>query len=128
MSADKRWRLVCYDVRDPKRYRKVHKIVRGAGRSVQYSIFRCRLDARENERLRWDLAKVMAPEDSLLIVDLCPTCASNVVSRNHVTGWTSEVPTFTILSNEPDQAPAGVSLPDPRTSEIGARSRRNRSE
>ena len=116
MSADKRWRLVCYDVRDPKRYRNVYKIVRGAGRRVQYSIFRCRLDERENERLRWELASVMAPEDSLLIVDLCPTCAANVVSRNHVGGWTTEPTTFSILSDDTDQAPAGVSPPGPRTS------------
>lgn len=113
MSVEKRWRLVCYDVRDPKRYRQVHKLVRGAGRSVQYSIFRCRLDARESERLRWELARVMAPEDSLLVVDLCPTCAANVVSRNHVSGWTTAAPTFSILSDESDQAPEGVSPPDP---------------
>lgn len=59
----------------------------GAGERVQYSIFRCRLDRRDVERLRWELARVMAPEDSLLVVNLCPTCASNVVARNHVEGW-----------------------------------------
>jgi CRISPR-associated protein Cas2 len=35
MSVDKRWRLVAYDIRDPKRWRKVYKIVRGAGQAVQ---------------------------------------------------------------------------------------------
>ena len=86
-AADKRWRLVAYDIRDPARWRKVYKIVRGAGERVQYSLFRCRLDNRDVERLRWRLARVMAPEDSLLVVDLCPTCASNVIARNHVEGW-----------------------------------------
>ncbi len=98
MSADKRWRLVAYDVRDPQRYRKVFKIVRGAGHSVQYSLFRCHLDAREVEKLRWRLSEVMAPEDRLLIVDLCPTCASHVVSRNHVAGWEEEEPTYKVFS------------------------------
>lgn len=117
MSPGKRWRLICYDVRDPKRYRKVFKILRGTGRSVQYSIFRCFLDSREAERLRWRLAEVMAPEDSLLVVDLCPTCAGNVVSRNHVEGWADEPPAFVILPALPaDQAPAGVSTPGPRKS------------
>lgn len=107
MAHDKRWRLVCYDVRDPKRYRRVHRIVRGRGRSVQYSIFRCRLDDRETERLRWELARVLAPEDSLLVIDLCPSCARHVVSRNHVDGWDQEEPTFLILPLPvDDQAPA----------------------
>ncbi len=97
MSALKRWRLVCYDVRDPARWRKVYKIVRGAGVHVQYSIFRCRLDDREVEKLRWELSRVMAVEDALLIVDLCPRCAGNVVSRNHVEGWDEEPATFLII-------------------------------
>lgn len=97
MSADKRWRLVAYDIREPARWRKVYKIVRGAGERVQYSLFRCRLDNREVERLRWRLARVMAPEDSLLVVDLCPTCASNVIARNHVEGWETRPPTFRVI-------------------------------
>lgn len=99
MAATKRWRLVAYDIRDPARWRKVYRIVRGAGEPVQYSLFRCRLDNRDVERLRWELARVMAPEDSLLIVDLCPTCASNVVARNHVEGWETEPPTFRIIGS-----------------------------
>jgi CRISPR associated protein Cas2 family len=59
VSAEKRWRLVCYDVRNDVRYRKVFKIVRGAGESVQYSVFRCRLDDLETERLRWRLSQVI---------------------------------------------------------------------
>lgn len=97
MSADKRWRLVAYDIRDPARWRKVYKIVRGAGEPVQYSLFRCRLDQRDVERLRWELAKIMAPEDSLLVVDLCPRCASNVITRNHVEGWETQPPAFRII-------------------------------
>jgi hypothetical protein len=27
MSAEKRWRLICYDVRDPKRYRSLYKVI-----------------------------------------------------------------------------------------------------
>lgn len=100
MSAEKRWRLICYDVRDVKRYRKVFKLLRGTGHSVQYSIFRARLDDRQTEKLRWELSRVMAPEDALLIVDLCPHCAGNVVSRNHVDGWTAEPAPFTIIGGD----------------------------
>jgi CRISPR-associated protein Cas2 len=125
MSADKRWRLICYDIRDVKRYRKVFKLLRGAGRSVQYSIFRARLDDRQTEQLRWELSRLMAPEDSLLIIDLCPRCASNVVSRNHVEGWTTEPASFSIIGgNRSEQelapghaarAPVGVRKTGPKS-------------
>jgi len=65
MSADKRWRLVCYDIRDPARWREVYKIVRGRGHRVQYSIYRARLDDLQVEHLRWELSRAMAVEDSL---------------------------------------------------------------
>lgn len=117
MAFDKRWRLVCYDVRDPKRYRKVFKVLRGVGHSIQYSIFRARLDAREVERLRWELIKVMSPEDRLLIVDLCPSCASNVIARNHVAGWEEEEPTYRVIpAPTNDHASAPVVADAQRTS------------
>jgi CRISPR-associated protein Cas2 len=105
MSADKRWRLVCYDVRDPKRYRALYKVMKGVGRRIQYSVFRCRLDDREIEQLRWNLAKILDAVDSLLIIDLCPLCASRAISRNHVEDWTEKPPSFAIVGR---QAPAGV--------------------
>ena len=72
MSAEKRWRLICYDVRDPKRYRELYKVMKGIGRRIQYSIFRSRLDDREIEQLRWKLAMILDPVDRLLVVDLLP--------------------------------------------------------
>lgn len=118
MAADKRWRLVCYDIREPARWRKVYKIIRGAGTHVQYSIFRCRLDDRELEKLRWELSRVMAQEDALLVVDLCPRCAGKVISRNHVHGWDEVPQTFRIIGGgggggAADQAPSRVAPASP---------------
>lgn len=123
MAVDKRWRLICYDIRDPARWRKVYKIVRGAGTHVQYSIFRCRLDDRELEKLRWELSRVMAAEDALLVVDLCPRCAGKVISRNHVHGWDEVPQTFRIIggaAQASDHAP-------PRVDALPSRSRPKRS-
>ena len=114
MGAEKRWRLVCYDVRDPKRYRRLFKIMKGSGESVQYSVFRCHLDDSETERLRWRLSEVMAPEDALLVIDLCPSCARKVVSRNHVEGWTEQPATFRIVGQPLDTRPSGACLLVPR--------------
>lgn len=107
MAAAKRWRLICYDVRDPRRWRDVYRVVGGVGHRVQYSVYRARLDDQQVERLRWELAQVMAVEDALLIVDLCPRCASNVISRNHVEGWSEHAPAFRVFGGSPlslDQA------------------------
>lgn len=121
MSANKRWRLVCYDIREPARWRLVYRIVRGAGTHVQYSIFRCRLDDREVEKLRWELSKVMAAEDALLIVDLCPSCATRVVSRNHIQGWDEVPTTFRIIGpDEAKQAPEHVG-----EAELGSKKKRS---
>lgn len=98
MHDSRRWRLICYDVRDPKRYRKLYKIVRSYARPVQYSIFRARLDDRQIEQLRWELSEVLDEEDRLLIVDLCPSCAERVVARNHLDDWVDPAKTFEVIS------------------------------
>ena len=100
MAANKRWRLICYDIRDPARWRDVYRIVCGHGHRVQYSIYRARLDDQQVEQLRWELSRVMDPADALLIVDLCPSCAKNVISRNHVTGWQDPVASFRIVGSD----------------------------
>ncbi len=99
-----------YDIRDPKRYRLVHKILKGYGAAVQFSVFRCQLDDRATAELRWKLEKAMSEADSLLVVDLCPTCAGRVISRNHVEGWNAKQAAFTILGE--DQASKTGDGPD----------------
>lgn len=43
MGAEKHWYLVCYDIRDQKRWRLVYKKLKGCGNRLQYSIFRLNL-------------------------------------------------------------------------------------
>lgn len=63
--------LVCYDICDPKRLRKVHKKMKGYGESLQYSVFCCELNARERVELDADLSELIHhEEDRILIVDL----------------------------------------------------------
>ncbi len=112
MHETQRWRLVCYDIRDAKRYRKAHKLLKGYGEPVQFSIFRCRLDDRQAAQLRWELAKILSEEDGLLMLDLCPRCAGRVVTCNHKAGWDEPPPTFSVILSsaaarkETDQAPS----------------------
>lgn len=63
--------LVCYDIREPKRLRRVNKTLKGYGESWQFSVFFCLLKDIDRVRLQTDLEEVMShKEDQALIVDL----------------------------------------------------------
>ena len=65
--------LVAYDIRDPKRWRKVFKTMHGYGEPLQYSVFSCALDAREKAQLIADLHDLLHhEEDRVMIADLGP--------------------------------------------------------
>jgi CRISPR-associated protein Cas2 len=91
------WYLICYDIRDPKRWRRCFKLLKGYGGSLQYSIFRCRLTKRQLERLRWELETELEAEDSLLIIGLCDGCSERVVARNTKEDWIEEQPRFRVV-------------------------------
>lgn len=71
MSA-KHWHLISYDVRHPKRLRKVAQKLESYGNRVQYSVFRCRLDRQTLEKLHWELNQILEDEDDLLVIPLVP--------------------------------------------------------
>lgn len=97
--AIRQWHLISYDVRDPKRLRRVAKLLESYGTRLQYSVFRCRLDVEMLERLHWQLAQVMEDVDDLLVIPLCGRCATRV--PEHSTGdqssWAEPLPTFKIV-------------------------------
>jgi len=65
--------LVCYDIRDPKRLRRVHKVLKGYGEAWQYSVFFCVLKDIDRVRLQNDLEEQMnQKEDQAMILDLGP--------------------------------------------------------
>ncbi len=88
--------MVTYDVRDPKRWRRVHRLVKGYGGSLQLSVFRCLLNDRDRERMVLELVKSMHAEDSLLVIGLCPSCVERVRNINS-TKWPPEPPVYRIL-------------------------------
>lgn len=66
--------LVCYDIADPKRLRKVFKTMRDFGDHLQYSIFECQFNAIDLARCRHALGELIKHnEDQVLFVDLGPT-------------------------------------------------------
>ena len=65
--------LVCYDISDDKRLRKVFQTMRGFGDHLQYSIFECQLTSSDLARCRGELRGIINhDEDQVLFVDLGP--------------------------------------------------------
>jgi len=63
--------LVAYDIRDPKRLRQVHKIMKGFGMPFQYSVFLCDLTSADRFRLLQDLEDVIdQSKDCIAAVEL----------------------------------------------------------
>ena len=66
--------LVCYDICDDKRLKKVFKTMRNYGDHLQYSVFECQMTATDLVRCRTDLAGIIKhSEDQVLFVNLGPT-------------------------------------------------------
>ena len=65
--------LVCYDICEQKRWRKVYKTMKGYGEWLQLSVFQCRLN-RENALRMTDLLSdlIDSSEDHIMIIDLGP--------------------------------------------------------
>lgn len=66
--------LVCYDIGDETRLRRVHKTMKGYGDPLQYSVFRCELSEIELQSLKsalWELLNF--GQDRVIIVHLGPT-------------------------------------------------------
>ena len=71
--------LVCYDISDPKRLRKVATVCEDFGYRRQYSVFLCRLSPTDLVRLRsrlYDLIDLSA--DQVLFIPLCSKCVNAI--------------------------------------------------
>lgn len=65
--------LVCYDICDDKRLRKVYETMRNFGDHLQYSVFECQLTEMDLARCRDELAQIIHhKEDQVLFVNLGP--------------------------------------------------------
>ena len=71
--------LVCYDISDPKRLRKVAKICEDFGYRRQLSVFFVLVSATEFVRLRTRLYEAInLDEDQVLFLPLCGKCCHGI--------------------------------------------------
>lgn len=65
--------LVTYDIRDPKRWRRAFRLMKGFGEWLQLSVFQCRLSRRRHAELVQLLDGILNRRaDALLVIDLGP--------------------------------------------------------
>jgi CRISPR-associated protein Cas2 len=63
--------VVCYDISDPKRLRRVYMAMRGFGDHIQLSVFRCELSSRERAEMIAVLTPIIDQDvDQVLIIDV----------------------------------------------------------
>jgi CRISPR-associated protein Cas2 len=72
-------------------------LLTGYGERVQYSVFRCRLTAREAERLRWELTRIVAREDAWLIVPVCADCLVHLRAHEGARWWHAEPASYVVV-------------------------------
>jgi CRISPR-associated protein Cas2 len=66
--------LVTYDIADPKRLRRVFRLMCGYGEHLQFSVFECDLSSRERMQLETELMAVLdLRADQVLFADLGPS-------------------------------------------------------
>ena len=65
--------LVCYDISNDLRLRRVHKTMCGFGDRLQYSVFECKFSPTDLARCKHAVGKLIHHrEDQVLFVDLGP--------------------------------------------------------
>jgi len=68
--------MVCYDIRNDKRWRQVYKKMKGYGEWLQLSVFQCRLDKMRFLRMEDEIRGLIdAKEDHVVLMDLGPADA-----------------------------------------------------
>ena len=77
--------LVAYDIREPKRLRKVALACEDFGIRVEYSVFECDLDEQTFQKMWNTLLDIMdTEEDSLLAYRICGSCVKQIESAGMV--------------------------------------------
>lgn len=72
--------IVCYDIADQKRWRRLFKLMKGYGEWVQLSVFQCRLSQRRRAELQALVDGIIHhAADHVIFMDLGP--ADRVVPR-----------------------------------------------
>lgn len=72
-SPDEHIYIVTYDISEPRRWRRLFRLMQGYGEWLQLSVFQCRLTRRRHVELNAAINEVINHnQDHVLILDLGP--------------------------------------------------------
>jgi CRISPR-associated protein Cas2 len=72
-GGDENLYIVAYDISDPRRWRRVFRLMNGYGEWLQLSVFQCRLSRRRRVELKFALGAIIDhAQDHVVILDLGP--------------------------------------------------------
>jgi CRISPR-associated protein Cas2 len=78
--------LVAYDIRNPRRLRRVAKVCADYGVRVEYSVFECDLTEEQFGSMWIDLVtEIDRSEDCILAYRICGSCVDRIKSLGQVT-------------------------------------------
>lgn len=73
--------VVVYDVRDDRRRKHLHKVLKGYGQWQQFSVFECEISQKKYFELIQRVKRIIdESQDSVLFYKLCSMCATQTVS------------------------------------------------
>ena len=76
--------VVTYDIADPRRWRRIFKLMKGYGRWLQLSVFHCRLDGGRRADMALALERLIDPAaDHVVILDLGPAAPVALAVETH---------------------------------------------
>jgi len=69
--SDLRAYILAYDIAEPKRLREMHKLAKGYGRPLQFSVFLCVLRREDRVRLAGRIETLISQrEDRVILLDI----------------------------------------------------------
>lgn len=88
--------MICYDVANPKRLKRVAKALEQNGIRVQKSFFQCEMEKQKLLQLKGDLLKIIdRRKDSLFFYPLCEKCSKGALTDGK--GEVIKINPFTII-------------------------------
>ncbi len=73
--------LIAYDIADPRRLRRVERLLAAVGQRVHYSLFVVELDSKQLQRLHRRLARAIDPAAD--VIRTTPWCAHDQRATRH---------------------------------------------
>jgi CRISPR-associated protein Cas2 len=77
LSRKRRW-MIAYDISDHRQRRMIFKLLKDHGQRVQFSVFECELNKKQQQVLRKQLREYMEDSDSIRWYPLCRWCEPKV--------------------------------------------------